>query len=325
MIRWGILGTGGVANVMADALAAHPDATVAAVGSRAYGKAEAFAARHDGNAYGDYPDAVNDPSVDAVYVATPTSHHYEHTLLALRAGKHVLCEKSFAVNGAQAKVMVAEARERGLFLMEAMWSRFTPAWCQARRIVASGELGDLVGVEASFGGKADYNPRVRAFRSDLAGGALLDTVVYPIHFAQMLMVWTDQIRAVGKLTDSGVDEHAAVLMDFCGGRYGVAMGGIRSAFSGQATVYGTEGMLTVPTHIDPTWMRLDLPGRDSVTIEAARDRHRFAYQLDEAHRCIAAGEESRVMPLGDTLEVMHILDRAREEIGLRFPDEVEAL
>jgi predicted dehydrogenase len=273
-----------------------------------------------------YEMLVGMPEVDAVYVATPTSHHYRHTMLALRAGKHVLCEKSFAANALQADAMIQEAHDRGLFLMEAMWSRFLPSWAELRRLIAEAHIADVRGVEAAFGGRANYNPDVRAFRHDLAGGALLDAAVYPIHLAQMIYGSPRSVDCVARFAPSGVDEQASVLLGFPDGQYATVTAGIRTAFSNQATIYGTEGMIVVPNFIDPTWLEVRWPEREPMHVDFLRDRHRFAWELDEAHRCILAGErESAVLSHDDTYQVMGVLDDARAAVGLRFPESVEAV
>jgi predicted dehydrogenase len=323
--RWAILGTGGVATVFADCVSGLDGHELAAVGSRGRQNAETFAARWGGTPYGSYPGAVEDASVDAVYVATPTSHHYRHTLLALEAGKPVLCEKPLAVNAAQVVAMQSAAKARGLLLVEAMWSRFLPSWGEVRRLVGAGAIGDLCGVEATFGGRATYNPNVRAFRRGLAGGALLDTVVYPITFAQMILGEPSGVTAVARFTESGVDAHAAVLMAFPHGSYAHAAGGILSAFPGEARVLGTEGMIHLPSMTNPPWLGL-YAGEASEVIDFPADRHRFAYQIEAFGRALDAGfEDSGTMSHADSLTVASILDAARHAVGLEFDPEVEAI
>ena len=183
-IRWGIAATGGIADQMTRALHTLPDAEVVAVGSRRQQSADAFAARHGiPRAHGSYADLYADADIDIVYVASPHSGHHEMTIDALRAGRHVLCEKAFAINAAQAQEMIDTARVQSRFLMEAMWSWFMPAWAELRRRIENDEIGTVRLVDATFGIPVfDENSRLR--RPDLAGGALLDLGIYPLALAR---------------------------------------------------------------------------------------------------------------------------------------------
>ncbi|PJF45754.1 MAG: dehydrogenase, partial [Candidatus Thermofonsia Clade 3 bacterium] len=154
--------------------------------------------------------------VDAIYVATPHSLHHANTLLALQHGKHVLCEKPFAINAAQAQEMVDAARSAGLFLMEAMWTRFLPIMVETRRLIAEGAIGKVQMIQADFGFRASFNPASRLFDPALGGGALLDVGVYPISLASMLLGRPDRIAAVATLGATGIDENTGVLLGFPG-------------------------------------------------------------------------------------------------------------
>ena len=185
-LRWGIAATGKIAASMCEALGTLPDADVVAVGSRSQDAADAFAARFGiPNAHGSYDALFADPDVDLVYVASPHSHHRAMTIAALDAGKHVLCEKAFAVNAAQAREMVAAAHRNDRFLMEAMWTWFIPAVVDIRQRVLDGEIGELKVIEANFAIPVT-DPDGRHRRIDLAGGAMLDIGIYPISFARFL-------------------------------------------------------------------------------------------------------------------------------------------
>ncbi|MDQ1255520.1 MAG: hypothetical protein QG656_112, partial [Candidatus Hydrogenedentes bacterium] len=186
-IRWGILGTGTVARAFAQDLRFAKGAELAAVGSRRQETADRF-----GDSFGipfrhaSYEALANDPSVDVVYIATPNSLHKEHTLLCLDAGKAVLCEKPFALNAAEARAMVTAARERGLFLMEAMWTRFIPLTVHLRELLAENALGEIRMLTADFGFRGDFEPEGILWNRAYGGGSLLDVGVYPVSFASML-------------------------------------------------------------------------------------------------------------------------------------------
>ena len=218
-MRWGIMGTGGVANAFAEALRDVPNAELLEVGSRDIERARSFADRHGSPLTGasTYEALVGRPDVDVVYVATPASHHYEHAVAALRAGKHVLCEKPFAMNAAEARGMVGEAEDRGLFLMEAMWCRFLPSYAEIRQLVAEGAVGGVLAVDGSSGTRAEFNPRTRPFQPEFGGGALYDAAVYPVSFAQMILGPLDRVSGVGTIGASGVDEQCVVTGRAAGG------------------------------------------------------------------------------------------------------------
>lgn len=307
------MGTGGIANAFAEALHCVSDAELVAVGSRTIEKAAEFSKRHGTPIFTLEEGLVGLPGVEVVYVASPASCHYEHTLMALRAGKHVLCEKPFAMNAMQAEGMTAWARDQGLFLMEAMWCRFLPSYIEIRRLLAEGAVGEILAVEATSGIRAQFNAATRPFQPELGGGALYDAAVYSVSFAQMVLGTLSQISGVGRVGKSGVDEQAAILA--CGPAHELALmaGGITTTFSGEAHVYGSEGMLVVPgPHYDPSWVKVLYPGREPLHVDTPHDRHRLAYQVDEVHRCISGGlVESPVMPHASSVEVMRVLDDAR--------------
>lgn len=333
-VRWGVMGTGGIANAFADALGEVPDAELAAVGSRTFDKAFTFADHHEvGHPFGSYEELVACPEVDVVYVGTPASHHYRHARMALEAGKHVLVEKPFTANAAQALELQYLAKERQRFLMEAMWPRFTPAYRTLADLLDRHVIGDVRAVMATFGGRADFAPRTRPFRLDLAGGALMDGAVYGVSLAQMVLnLVTMDVHAIASIGESGVDEQVMVTMRGVDGELSVATGGIRTTFNSAATIYGTDGMIVLPSLIAPPWLRIDRPGRDPEVHSDFPARHRLAWQVDEVHRQLAFAAQTGIpvvasptMSWQSSCEVMRALDMARAAIGLRFPDDVEAL
>ncbi len=187
-IRWGILGTGWIANEFAQGLAQLPDADLVAVGSRTRESAQRFAEQYGiPNRHASYQALVNDAEVDVIYVATPNPLHREHVLLCLASGKPVLCEKPFALNAREAEAMVQVAREKKLFLMEAMWSRFFPLMAKVRSLLADGAIGEVQMLVADLSIHFDFDPADRRYALDLGGGALLDLGVYLVSFASMIM------------------------------------------------------------------------------------------------------------------------------------------
>lgn len=325
-IRWGIFGTGNMASQLAVALARLPDARLTAVASRSQSRADVFA---DGigvpHRYGSYDALLEDPEVDVVYVATPHTEHHANTLAALRAGKHVLCEKPFALNAREAQEMVAEARQRGLFLMEAVWMRFLPLMNDLRDLLAERAIGDIHMLQADFGFRAEFDPQSRLFDPQLAGGALLDVGVYPVNLASLLFGPPERVSSVAHIGETGVDEQNAVALRYRGGRLAVLSSSIRADTPNEAHISGSDGAIK----IHHKWW---IPELMTVTIGAHQETiHRpklgngYAHEADEVMRCIRAGRtESPLMPLDETLGVMRTLDTLRAQWGLRYPQELEA-
>ncbi|MCB0060928.1 MAG: Gfo/Idh/MocA family oxidoreductase [Caldilineaceae bacterium] len=243
-IRWGILGTGKIAGEFAQGLQRLPDAQLLAVGSRAKTTAERFAKRYQvPRVYSSYTDLVQDPDVEVIYVATPHVTHKEYCLLCLEAGKAVLCEKPFTVNAAEAAEVIALAREKELFCMEAMWMRFLPAVQEARRLVQANAIGDIQMIQASLGFLMEYDPSHRAFNRDLGGGALLDLGVYPLSLIIQHLGIPDSITSHAHLGETGVDEQAAVILGYADGKLGILNTSLRTYNANDALFMGSAGQI----------------------------------------------------------------------------------
>ena len=216
--NWAILGLGNIAHKFAKDLALVPGARLHAVASRSLAKARAFATDFGvPHAVGCYEDLLAVPGLDVVYIATPHSEHCAHTLLCLRAGLPVLCEKAFAQNAGQARDMIRAAREGRVFLMEAFWTRFFPAIAQALALVAAGHIGEVKHLVADFGFAAPYQPEGRLFNPALAGGSLQDVGVYPLFISQLFLGEPTAVGAVAALSPTGVDLNCAVSLAYPGG------------------------------------------------------------------------------------------------------------
>jgi predicted dehydrogenase len=320
-IRWGILGTGAIAQRFATGLQALPDHRLAAVGSRSLGAAERFADTFGAvRRHASYAALVEDPTVDAVYVATPHPFHAEHSLLCLEAGKPVLCEKPFSMNAAEAEQVLAAARAHGRFVMEAMWTRFIPAITRLRELLASGLIGEARELEGSFGFFTPVNPESRLFKLELGGGALLDVGVYLVSFASMLFGEPVRVTSTARIGNTGVDEQCAAQLGYAGGQVALVSAAIRRALPNTITVRGTGGTLTL---LAPFWrstrLRIEVGGRSKLEVYPLTGNG-YNYQAAEVARCLRAGlTESPIMPLDETLAVMRTLDRIREPWGLLYP------
>lgn len=324
VLRWGILAPGGIATSFAQALQAQTNQQIVACGSRNLDRAREFASQFGGfTAHGSYEELVADPSVDVVYVASPHSAHREHALLALRAGKPVLVEKAFARNTAEATEVIDEARTRGLFCMEAMWSRFLPRYDVVRRAVADGLLGPVETIVADHGQLLYPDGPQRMADPALAGGALLDLGIYPLSLAAMLLPGDLQVNATGALTSQGVDRSETVVLT---GADAVAtcVATMSAKTANTAVIAGNSARLELPGWFyQPGPVRL--VGHDDRVLDTytpASADHGLHFEAVEAARRIHAGEvESPLMPWDETLRIMGLMDDVRAQLGVRYPGE----
>lgn len=326
-IRWGIIGCGHIAEKFAVSLAALEQGKLVAGASRTPGRAAAFGDKYGfQKAYTDYEALVSDPEVDAVYVATTHNFHYENAKLCLENGKHVLCEKPMTVNAAQSKELVELARDKQLFLMEAVWTRFLPAIRKMKELLDKGVIGEVTTVHCDFGIQADCDDSHRLRNPDLAGGALLDLGIYPITFASVVLGCNPKnVTGSAIMTDLGVDERSFYFLEYDGKQRAVLSSSFTEKSPIEARVYGTEGILRVP----PDFLgatKLEIYKKDAAepkTLEfPCPEMERFKYEIAEAMECMAAGKiESDILPHAETLAVMDIMDTLRAQWGLTYPGE----
>lgn len=327
-LRWGILGAGWIAGSFAEAVTSATASTVVAVGSRSADKARAFAEAHLGadaagaHLHDSYEALVADPDVDVVYVATPHSHHREHALLAIAAGKHVLVEKAFTRNAAEAREVFEAARAAGVFVMEAMWTRFLPHIAAIREVLASGEIGDVITLTADHGQYFDVPDSHRLLNPDLAGGALLDLGVYPVSFAHDILGVPESITAVGALTSTGVDGQVSMIFGYPGHAQAVLTTTLWAATPTAATITGTKGRIEIDGYFyAPTGFRVVL--RDGTRREVSRaEVAGLAYEAAEVATRVQAGDtQSERMSWQGTLDVLAAMDEVRRQVGVVFPGE----
>ncbi len=321
-LRWGILGTGGIAHTFtSDLRTAGLD--VAAVGSRSVGSARGFAEEFGiPHVHGSYPDLVDDPDVDIIYVASPHALHAEHARLALEAGKHALVEKAFTLTAGQAGELRDLAASRGLFLMEAMWTRYLPHMIRIRELVRSGALGEVRAVTADHTQSLPTDPSHRINAPELGGGALLDLGVYPVSFVCDILGQPTSIRAGGRLLDLGVDAEVATVMTHASGAVSTTMTSSRAAGPNVASIVGTEGRID----IDRVWytattFRVISPDQRVVEEYSVPVEGRgMQYEALAAERYVAEGRlDSELEPIDETVAIMGILDEIRRQIGVRYP------
>ena len=323
-IKWGILACGRIAKKFASDLKYVEGAELVAVASRDIEKAKAFAAEFPAkHVVGSYEELVQLEDVEVIYVASPHSHHYEHTLLCLNHGKAVLCEKAFAINAKQAEEMIALARSKKVFLMEALWSRFLPHYLKVKSLIEEGKLGDVKGVLANFGFKPMEPVPQRLFDPALGGGALLDIGIYPVFLAQSLLGVPDEIIAHMNPAPTGVDEQCAIQFKYKDGRSASLFSTLASNLETDADIFGTSGRIRLTSRFyEPSATIQYYPGHvDSRTLIPVEREAGFGYHYEARHvgDCLRKDmTESDIWGLDETQTLMNTLDRIRAQMGLIY-------
>ena len=324
-LRWGILGTGGIAEEQTRDLQAN-GFTVSAVGSRSQEGADAFAAKFGiPTAHASYEALAADPEIDAIYVATPHPFHADNAELALRGGKHVLVEKPFTLNRSEAERIVALAEETGLVILEAMWTRYLPTMIRLREIIAAGTLGDVRTVIADHNQNLPKDPAHRLNNPALGGGALLDLGIYPVSFAWDILGEPTSVLATATMTATGVDRQTAILLGYADGQQAVLHTALDTAGPNTASVIGTEGWVALEkTFYAPTAFTVfDEKGDVVERYEPTEsDSRGMEYQAWELERLVAAGDTAgTILSPRESVGIMGTLDEVRRQIGLAYPGE----
>lgn len=328
-LRWGVMAPGGIARTFVRAVQRHTRSDVVAVGSRSAERAADFAAEYDiARSHGSYEALAADEDVQAVYVASPHSRHAEQALLAIAAGKHVLVEKAFTRNRAEAEQVLAAAEAAGVFVMEAMWTRHLPHMVELQRLVADGAVGEVVAVEADHGQALPTDPTHRLQDPEQAGGALLDLGVYPLAFILDVLGAPSSVTAAGVLTDLGVDGQVAAALGYAdqpGQRaraQAVAHTTMWAKTPNRAAVSGTAGRIEVEgVFYAPSAFTLIRPDADPLHVDG-RIEDGFRYQIAEVARRVEAGEQqSPRMTWQHTRELMAVMDEIRRQVGVVYPGE----
>jgi predicted dehydrogenase len=324
-IRWGILGTGAIARKFVSDLRLVEDAALVAVGSRSQETADSFSQEFRiPSAHDSYEGLAGNADVDVIYIATPHNLHCETTLLCLRHGKAVLCEKPFAMNSRQAGEMIRVAKQQKLFLMEALWTKFLPHYIRMQEMISAGRLGEIRAVLANFGfrPKPPVNPRL--FEPALGGGTVMDIGIYNVFIAMSVLGKPDKIDAAMTSATTGVDEQCAVLFRYSNG----AMAQLFSTFSShlptEAEICGTAGRIRLTSRFyEPSATVEFYPERfDSRHLISVPKEPGFGYQYEARHvnECLHSGlTESPVVSFADTMLLMKTMDKIREKAGIWYP------
>jgi predicted dehydrogenase len=321
--RWGILGTGTMAHDFAAALGTLDDADLVAVGSRRQETADAFGAEFDvPHRHSSYEALISDPGVDIVHVATPHMFHHRDAMMALQAGKHVLIEKAFTINAREAEDIIRLAREKNLFAMEAMWTRFFPVMIRMRQLLAEKAIGDVQMVRADLSHRVEFDPAHRLYDPQQGGGALLDIGIYPISLTSMVLGPPNRVTGVAHLGQSGVDDQSACLLGYEGGAMAVLSFSQTTDAPREAVISGTEGYIRIHGRWQqPAKITLSKGGLDEL-IDLPFEDSGYQYQASAVMDCIRNGQtESDVMPLDESLSIMRVMDELRAQWDLRYPGE----
>jgi len=322
--KWGIIGTGGIAGEFANDLSYLNNHTVAAVGSRKLSTAQQFASKYpDCVGYASYSELVADPNLDGIYIATPQNFHVEHTILALDAGKPVLCEKPFAINTSEVELMVKTATQNQLTLIEAMWTRFLPHIEIVRKIINSNVLGNIHTLQADHGQRLSESNKPRLWDPALGGGALLDLGIYVVSFAHLILGVPDKITAKSNFTDKGVDEQTSAIFEYKNGAQAILNTTLRNSTPCRAVISGVNGWLEIDrTFYNPSAMRVVLNDGSKTEYPNSYKGHGLREQAIEFSRCVGSKLiESPLMPHEESIDVMRSMDKIREQIGLHYPNE----
>ena len=322
--KWGIIGTGGIAGAFANDLSYLNDHTVAAVGSRALTSAHNFSSKYPGCVgYPSYSELVADPDLDGIYIATPNNFHAKHTVLALKAGKPVLCEKPFAINVNEVELMVNVATQNQLTLIEAMWTRFLPHIEKVREIITSGVLGNIHTLQADHGQRLSDSKNPRIWEPSLGGGALLDLGIYVVSFAHLILGVPTKITAKSTFTDKGVDSQTSAIFEYKNDAQAILNTTLNNATTCGAIVSGVKGWLEIDgAFYKPTSMRVVL--YDGTTTEYSNHYkgHGLREQAIEFARCVRSGSiQSSMMSHNESIAVMRSMDEIRMQVGLHYPNE----
>ena len=324
MINWGILGCGNIANKFATDLQTVSGSVLRAVAAQDLDRAQNFAKKHTvERAYSNYTTLVNNPDLDVIYVATTHNFHYEHAALCLAANKAVLCEKPICVNAQEARKLVELSREKDIFLMEAMWTRFLPAVIRLKKDLDSGIIGTPQLVQADFGITKPQEAGSRFYENKLAAGALLDLGIYTINFANIVFgSHPERISGYAQFSDQGVDQLSTYNLLYSEGRQALLSAAVALPTPHQARIYGDKGRIVIDDFYHPQQYQIILNGKKPQQVDEIFDGFGYLYEAREVQQCLLDGKtESMICSLDETVAIMQVMDDLRKQWGLRYPNE----
>jgi len=321
-LNWGVLGPGKIAKSFASDLSLVDGSVISAVASRSLERAQTFAEAYEINrAYGDYKSLIQDSDVDIVYIATPHNSHMEYAIEAMEAGKHVLCEKPIGINKSQVQKMIDVARRNGVFLMEALWSRFNPSIEEVLAKINEGIIGEINYVNVDFSVYRDFPEDGRMLNMELAGGSLLDMGIYPVFLSYAVLGYPDQILSTAQFHKTGADIQTAAIL-----KYKKAVANILSGFNTQsdmiAKIHGTAGRITINSRWHEAQGYQIIKGEEVIDHKLPTLGRGYSYEIMECMSCVSKGlVESPKWTHQNSLDVVGIMDEIRNQIGLKYPVE----
>lgn len=319
-VKWGIIGLGNIANKFAADLQLSNSSILYGVASREINKAEKFSKKFRSiKYYGSYEELADDSDIDIIYIATPHTFHFENTMMCLRKGKAVLCEKPMGINSDEVKIMVQEANSRNLFLMEGIWTRFIPATEKLIEILNRKLIGDILFIRADFGFKGDLNLESRVYNKRLGAGSLLDIGIYPIYLSLLTNGLPKDLKAMARMTETGVDSYCSMLFNYENGSKAILESTIESETPTEAYIYGSDGSIKLHSRFHHTEkITITRNGKKEIfTIEYKGNG--YIYEIEEANKCVINQEiESPKLPLKTSIDLIRIIDKVKEEIGLKY-------
>jgi predicted dehydrogenase len=321
-IKWCILGTGGIAKKFAEALKAVENSELYAVGSRSLASAESFAREFNvSKTYSSYEDAANDPDVDVIYIGTPHNLHCENTLMSLEKGKHVLCEKPLGINGIEVRKMIAKAKEKKLFFMEALWSRFLPNIIKVKELIDSGEIGKVKLIASYFSVKSSYGPEHRQFNRELGGGSLLDIGIYNVFLSLFLLGKPKEFIAIAGIGNTEVDNSCSFTFKYDQDTLAVMYSSFVAQAQSIAEIHGETGKILLPEmFFCPNNVKIIRPDGNEKIIPFEFKSNGYNYEAEEVVKCIQSGKiQSELMSWNNSLDLIDMLDSIRKKCGIVYP------
>lgn len=326
-IKWGIISTGHIAGRFAETVNQIPEAELVAVASRKPEPAKEFAQQYKiPRYYGSYEELAKDPDIDVVYIATPHSFHLENSVLCMRNGKSVLCEKALAINAKEAREMVRVAREENVFLMEAMIPRHIPVLQKVDHWIREGKIGEVRMIKASRCARGQFSHEARHLNPDLGGGSLLDVGVYVISFAyQILGKAPVESIGLGHIGDYGSDEQGVAILKFDQGEIADLSFALRTEAVNDAFIFGTEGYIKIhEIFAIAQKASLFIDKKEAEVLDEPFVGHPMQFEIEEVMRCLQLGlKESPLMPLNESIQIMETMDQIRKPWSLRYPNDRE--
>lgn len=325
-IKWGIMGAGRMSGWFTEALSVLPDAELCAVGSRDFAKGQHFAQTYGfQKVYGSYEELVNDPEIDIIYIGTPVRYHYDSLMLALNAGKHVLCEKALTVNATQAKAAYALAREKNVFFMEALWMKCQPAYRKMLEWIRGGLIGDVRSVEARFFTQAGNGHRL--FQHEIAGGALLDLGIYPLTAAcDILGYQPEKIMTCAALGKENVDYSSSTLLTYKDGSYASVSSGLALSKMISLFIVGTKGRICIDKEFFFQAEHVEAWGYDDTLLgsfDGKFIKNGYEFEAIEVMDCLRRGKtECDNVPVEESIAVLELMDELRAQWGMKYDFEL---